>query len=235
MTASTPSFQRRATGHTETMDENLHIRPVKTDGRSSTKASSRAAANLSMERLYRKRAIDRENQRVLRQKNKARLVELETEVRKLTEQLAQVETDRATAAERTQTSSTTLESIISSLQSLQVTLTSVASTSSLSVNSTDSDGSRTPRSPPVSILPGTRHTGAAKQLTASASPASVRGYASDDQPMTGTEHSRTSAYRQLKPGESNTLDFEHLDGWSPRAPPTVLIEKRPHEDGNCTF
>lgn len=48
------------------MDDALHIRPVKSDGRSSAAASSRAAANLSMERLYRKRAIDRENQRVLR-------------------------------------------------------------------------------------------------------------------------------------------------------------------------
>ncbi|CAK7271429.1 hypothetical protein SEPCBS57363_004613 [Sporothrix epigloea] len=234
MTASTPSFQRHATGNTETMDEDLHIRPVKTDGRSSTRASSRAAANLSMERLYRKRAIDRENQRILRQKNKARLVELETEVRSLTEQLAQAEADRATAAERTQISSTTLGSIISSLQSLQVTLASVAATSSLSVKSTDSEGSRTPRSPPASRLPGTRHTGAAQQSTASASasPASARGYASEDQPMTGTEQSRTSAYKHMNPGESATLDLERLDSWSPGAPPTVPVNDGPHEDGD---
>ncbi|EPE04293.1 bZIP transcription factor [Ophiostoma piceae UAMH 11346] len=127
------------------MDDPLHIRPVRQDGRSSAASatSSRAAANLSLERLYRKRAIDRENQRVLRQKNKARLAELESEVRTLTARLEQAEASHsvhsvqaaeaaeaahsarsrvAQTAARAQSSSSSLCAIIASLQSLQVSL-----------------------------------------------------------------------------------------------------------------
>ena len=127
------------------MDDPLHIRPVRQDGRSSAASatSSRAAANLSLERLYRKRAIDRENQRVLRQKNKARLAELESEVRTLTARLEHAEASHsvhsvqtaqaaqaaqsarsqvAQTAARAQSSSSSLGAIIASLQSLQVSL-----------------------------------------------------------------------------------------------------------------
>ncbi|CAK7212288.1 hypothetical protein SBRCBS47491_001412 [Sporothrix bragantina] len=193
------------------MDDALHIRPVKTDGRSSATASSRAAANLSMERLYRKRAIDRENQRVLRQKNKARLAELETEVRTLTERLAQAEADRAQVAARTQTSSSSLDSIISSLQSLQVSLASAsaaaaASSSAGSVMS-DGDDNRTPGSSSSPVTATASPAGAAgptRRMTTSASPAPVKGhpYAS----------------------ETLNLNLDNIDFWSSGASVTVPVD-----------
>ncbi|CAK7263733.1 hypothetical protein SEPCBS119000_000633 [Sporothrix epigloea] len=216
MTASAPEYQRRATGDAENMDADLQMRPVKTDGRTSTRASSRAAANLSMERLYRKRAIDRENQRVLRQKNKARLVELEAEVRSLSEQLARVEADRATAAERTLTSSSTLDTIISSLQSLQVSLASVAASSSAG-----SEGRRTPES-----------LSSARQGTASISPpaAFAQGFAYEDRPMTGTEQPSTRSYQQAHYGDPSTRNRERLDVLSVHALPTAQDDSPQQED-----
>ncbi|OAA65763.1 hypothetical protein SPI_02550 [Niveomyces insectorum RCEF 264] len=99
--------------------DTIHVRPVKTDGRTSASTSSRAAANLSIERLYRKRAIDRENQRVLRQKNKARLAELEREVKTLTAKLAEVQAERTAKG---QAAVATLDAVVASLRTLKASL-----------------------------------------------------------------------------------------------------------------
>ncbi|ERT00651.1 hypothetical protein HMPREF1624_01880 [Sporothrix schenckii ATCC 58251] len=221
------------------MDDALHIRPVKTDGRSSASAatSSRAAANLSMERLYRKRAIDRENQRVLRQKNKARLAELEGEVRALTERLAQAEADKAQAAARTQTSSTSLEGIIASLRSLQVSLAVVnadTSTAGSSVGSGSAAGSSPGSSPltttasPVSGSAASVATTVAQTTSASSlspSPASlqpdakpgpmVRSGHSADQPMGGT---------QPFAGDAVSMNLDNVDFSGPGATVTVPVD-----------
>jgi hypothetical protein len=208
------------------MDDALHIRPVKTDGRSSASAStsSRAAANLSMERLYRKRAIDRENQRVLRQKNKARLAELEAEVRALTERLAQAEADKAQAAARTQTSSTSLDGIIASLRTLQVSLAVATATAESSTGSADGSS---PGSSPLTTTASSVSNVAARTTSVSSlspSPASLQLQPdgkhgqqthpgqSVDQPMGGT---------QPYAGDTVTLNLDNLDFWGSGASVTV--------------
>ncbi|KAF2839117.1 hypothetical protein M501DRAFT_992106 [Patellaria atrata CBS 101060] len=60
----------------------------------SRSVSKRSVANLSLQELYRKRAVDRENQRALRNKNKNRMRELEEEVKLLKEALEQSERAR---------------------------------------------------------------------------------------------------------------------------------------------
>ncbi|KAH8660231.1 hypothetical protein BX600DRAFT_467431 [Xylariales sp. PMI_506] len=56
--------------------------------------SSRHVSEMSLEKLYRKRALDRQNQRELRHKKKARMLELEEQVEELKRRLADSESQR---------------------------------------------------------------------------------------------------------------------------------------------
>lgn len=220
------------------MEDALHIRPVKTDGRSSASAStsSRAAANLSMERLYRKRAIDRENQRVLRQKNKARLAELEAEVRGLTERLAQAEADKAQAAARTQTSSTSLDGIIASLRSLQVSLAVATAESSAGGSAHGSSPGSSPltttASPVSNVAARTTSVSSLSPSPASLQPDGKHGQQAQsgqsvDQPMGGT---------QPYAGDTVTLNLDNLDFWGSGASVTVPVDDSiPFQNSDCKF
>lgn len=223
------------------MDDALHIRPVKTDGRSSASAStsSRAAANLSMERLYRKRAIDRENQRVLRQKNKARLAELEEQVRNLTEQLAQAEADKAQAAARTQTSSTSLDGIIASLRSLQVSL-AVATAESSTGGSVEGGSSPGSSSSPLTTTASPVSTNVAARTTSasslSPSPAAIHPDAKGQQSHSGQSVDQPMGGTQPYAGDTVTLNLDNLDFWGSGASVTVPVDDSiPFQNSDCKW
>jgi hypothetical protein len=75
-------------------------RTLPSSKQNNTSHTSRSVAHLSASKLERKRAIDRASQRVLRQRNKARLSDLEEENRRLRETLAAKERREEEATRR---------------------------------------------------------------------------------------------------------------------------------------
>lgn len=106
---------------------------------STATSSSRSVANLSLDKLYRKRAIDRENQRLLRygdpystaniamkhtltgcrQKNKDRLKHLEVEVQRLRRLLQESDQEKVNLQNRQAEHRDKIDAVISALQHLQ--------------------------------------------------------------------------------------------------------------------
>lgn len=175
------------------------------------------------------------------QKNKARLAELEAEVRALTERLAQAEADKAQAAQRTQTSSTLLDSIIASLQSLQVSLATATAEASASV----SGGSSTPGSSPLTATASPVSNVAARTTASSLSPSPAAlppdakgaqgqnaeqsaGQQTIDQPMGGSG--------QTYAGDTVTLNLDNLDFWGSGASVTVPVDDDiPFPNSDCRW
>jgi hypothetical protein len=75
----------------------------------------RSVAHLSVEKLERKRAIDRESQRALRQKNKAKVTDLEREVRRLQDELKASARENARLQQETQGTRPGTDMIISTV------------------------------------------------------------------------------------------------------------------------